>query len=696
MAATEKYVLRFSHKIIEHLGIKLYQNKPTNVIAELVSNAWDAEAKNVWIGIGRSGDVPYVVAMDDGFGMSPEVIQKSYLVIGKPKRPKDEPAEKSPNMQRYLMGRKGIGKLAPFGIAGKIHIISVTVDEGTQRVTWLAMDLAKMRELEEIEEDVNVYEPETYCSNASTADFLAIADEKKKKSTMSGFLQKLNGGTGTMIVMTRLSTKRIIKPEAIRESMGRRFTVTLLRDDFNVFVDDVRITEKEALPEFAFTIGSPSAPNTDSITASGRQFPVKFWAGFVGAAQWPQDQAGVGVYTHGKLAQDRPFTFGLKGNEIFSRYMYGVVEADWLDELPEDLVSTDRTTIDWEHTETEALREWGEKKVRDWISQYQKFRKSDDREKTVKRIRESKQFHLSEAETEAIADLLSEISSSIGNDETTRERAIESLAGAWVHQPMREMTKKLWDSLKAEDGGAQHFVKTIEQLRDYLVPESLSLAVTFAQRIYALTALYKRIHEGTETDLQRLIETFPWILQPEMEKLTANQQLKTVIQQAEEKGLISVAQIGPAPADGLKPDFVYFSPPGETERIVVVELKNPGQEHHLTLQNQLQLITYMMYLRNRYAGSDIKGYLIGNNYARLEPTDKDVKVLDWSDVLRSSRKGHVELLASMLVGANPDPNDTRVAQVAEFGGKEAKELLVRLAQNDETLQSLTSALGDPG
>ena len=34
--------LRFSHNIIEHLGLKLYQNKPTNVLAELVSNSWDA------------------------------------------------------------------------------------------------------------------------------------------------------------------------------------------------------------------------------------------------------------------------------------------------------------------------------------------------------------------------------------------------------------------------------------------------------------------------------------------------------------------------------------------------------------------------------------------------------------------------------------------------------------------------------
>ena len=42
-------VLKFDHNVIEHLGLKLYQNRPTNVIAEMVSNSWDADAARVWI-----------------------------------------------------------------------------------------------------------------------------------------------------------------------------------------------------------------------------------------------------------------------------------------------------------------------------------------------------------------------------------------------------------------------------------------------------------------------------------------------------------------------------------------------------------------------------------------------------------------------------------------------------------------------
>ena len=51
MNNTEYPSMKISHNIVEHLGLKLYQNKPTNVIAELVSNSWDANANRLNINI---------------------------------------------------------------------------------------------------------------------------------------------------------------------------------------------------------------------------------------------------------------------------------------------------------------------------------------------------------------------------------------------------------------------------------------------------------------------------------------------------------------------------------------------------------------------------------------------------------------------------------------------------------------------
>ena len=63
-------VLRFSHNVIEHLGLRSYQSKPTTVLAELVSNSWDAEAGRVWILLRTtgSGEPGSVIVANDGVG----------------------------------------------------------------------------------------------------------------------------------------------------------------------------------------------------------------------------------------------------------------------------------------------------------------------------------------------------------------------------------------------------------------------------------------------------------------------------------------------------------------------------------------------------------------------------------------------------------------------------------------------------
>ena len=131
------------------------------------------------------------------------------------------------------------------------------------------------------------------------------------------------------------------------DSLGTRFTVTL-QGGFTVTVNGVVASTVNALPEFELRI-----PEVGYTTEMVDAREVKSWVGFVKSASWPQDQAGVGVYSHGKIAQDRPFTFGVKGKEIFTRYMFGVVEADWLDEFGTDLISTDRTSVNWDALETE-------------------------------------------------------------------------------------------------------------------------------------------------------------------------------------------------------------------------------------------------------------------------------------------------------------------------------------------------------
>jgi len=114
--------IRFAGRLIDLLGQQMYGGAVPSV-AELVANAWDADAKKVDITIPDDVKVDgaEIIVRDYGFGMTFEELNEFYLHVGYERR---ERGEKTPS-GRLVMGRKGIGKLAGFGIAEDILVTSV-------------------------------------------------------------------------------------------------------------------------------------------------------------------------------------------------------------------------------------------------------------------------------------------------------------------------------------------------------------------------------------------------------------------------------------------------------------------------------------------------------------------------------------------------------------------------------------------
>ena len=114
------FKIKYDRNTIDHLGIKLYSAFPP-VLAELISNAYDADAENVKIRIDYNNKT--VVISDDGEGMNHEELNNRYLVIGRNRRIQDNGLSSVKN--RKVTGKKGLGKLATFGIANEIEVSSV-------------------------------------------------------------------------------------------------------------------------------------------------------------------------------------------------------------------------------------------------------------------------------------------------------------------------------------------------------------------------------------------------------------------------------------------------------------------------------------------------------------------------------------------------------------------------------------------
>ena len=99
---TKELILKIQPMVIDHLGIKMYQ-KPVDVFAEFIANAWDADAERVDIVI----DNEEVAISDSGNGMSFVECQQCYLTVGRNRR-KATNQEVSEFKHRPVLGRKGI------------------------------------------------------------------------------------------------------------------------------------------------------------------------------------------------------------------------------------------------------------------------------------------------------------------------------------------------------------------------------------------------------------------------------------------------------------------------------------------------------------------------------------------------------------------------------------------------------------
>lgn len=121
---TKRYQLEVDPRILELLGPNLYTNI-YYVLAELIANAYDADAENVYIIAGKDD----IRVEDDGHGMSYEAgdITKYLNVGGVSRTTEKDSITKSKN--RRKMGRKGIGKLAALSVSDNVDVLTVAKGE---------------------------------------------------------------------------------------------------------------------------------------------------------------------------------------------------------------------------------------------------------------------------------------------------------------------------------------------------------------------------------------------------------------------------------------------------------------------------------------------------------------------------------------------------------------------------------------
>jgi hypothetical protein len=119
----KKYELNIDVRILELLGPNLYTNI-YYVLAELIANAYDADAHNVYI----ISEDDKIIVEDDGKGMSYSKGEiTKYLKVAAISRSCEE--DSKTGLDRLKMGRKGVGKLAALSVSEEVHVMTIANGE---------------------------------------------------------------------------------------------------------------------------------------------------------------------------------------------------------------------------------------------------------------------------------------------------------------------------------------------------------------------------------------------------------------------------------------------------------------------------------------------------------------------------------------------------------------------------------------
>lgn len=317
------YEMKFDPHTIEHLGVKMYSTLPP-ALAELISNAYDADAENVTLEFLEVGSNKIISIKDDGTGMSSEDIQQRFLVIGRNRRRHDGD-EPTPRFGRYATGKKGLGKLALFGLAREITID--TIKDGKRNrfiLDWNALLNAD-----------GVYNPTVQLSDKPT-----------------------RSANGTTIKLSKLKRQSSFDLEAIANSLSKIFIVD---NNFNVALKNqngniVTVNNERRYSGF----DKQFEWNVESLVKDDSPYKNKL-KGTLYTSKTPirpnSGLRGISLFSRGKLVNNPEF-FSNSTSSHFFQYLTGWISVDFIDELDDDVISTNRQSIDWDNEEMVLLRDF--------------------------------------------------------------------------------------------------------------------------------------------------------------------------------------------------------------------------------------------------------------------------------------------------------------------------------------------------
>ena len=659
-----KYTMRISRLTIDKLGIKMY-DRVSAVLAELIANAYDADSENVKIELpfgqylarrmkGKIVDQGFeIVIDDDGYGMTAQEVNDYYLNVGYNRRVTR--SDRTPKHNRRVMGRKGIGKLAPFGICHKVEVITAggpKTDLGYE-VSNLILDLDEiLAETTDQHGNVLPYHP-TPGPRDGTYD----------------------SSTGTTLILKRFDRRRVPTGEELDRQLSARFGLS--QSNWRVRLEDS--TGGDA-PINLGTLKVDTMPGTRievedrPVKAEGRFLPVSGWVAYAKNPYKDEVMAGVRLYARGKIvAQTRDFDIktGFTGEFKMRSYLTGEIHAEWLDD-DEDYVRTDRQDIIWNSDLGTPLREWGRDLLKELAAKAEVSTKQRAWDLFLERSQLDQRLKSAHPNDRTIRDSVLRAAKSL----VTRADRDAFKSPSYIKRMVRlayaigphDTLLTTLDKVASLTGDTTDMI--LDLFEKARLVEIYSLGQVAQERVEAIAQLRSLVSNRStvESQLQKLIETAPWLLYPDWTPLSFNQSLASTRTnfhswyKANYGKEVSTSAIN---NPRRQPDFVMLN---HERRIEVIEIKRP--QHTLTDKEFDRAFRYLTAMRKFINETDavkrlfpVAQLTIVSDSLKLDAlrentirTDAHILHKTWHHVLETTSHRHEDFLKIVgeLQGELPD------------------------------------------
>lgn len=545
----------FSPRILEHLGISAY-NSVRKCLAELVANSYDADAQNVHITLPDVIDENATITLsDDGTGMSAEDLKTKFLYVGRDRRKEGDRT----GFNRLVIGSKGIGKLAGFGIAARVRLS--TRHNGKQSsITIDRSYLDSVHELAGHQFDITI--SETELSN------------------------------GTLIELLQLHEGLQLPPgDVVRRHLFRTMPSS---PDFSITVNKIECTAEDVPGEKRMF--SETIPDVGDL------------AGYYIVANARQKNPGLAVRVRGRIVQE-PSLFGLdtRTHGFFTaEKIVGEINAEFLDpensgEQRHDLIKTSRDGFLEDSEVVQKFEEWAGKFVR-------KVVQGLDEGETTKRtnaLMDSPEIktrldalppHVRGTASKVVRGIISKLKTASDED---AKNLIEWILRYYESNVLKELMKAI----------ASADIREAEKLAGLVNEWGLTQLNSVASIVETQINIISRLEELVssdktyEIDLHKLVETNLWLVKEGLELWSSDKPLKTLLD-----GRIDELY---KDREDIRPDLICRSR-DHGDDALIIEFKRPKEK--IKMEHVTQALEYEGLIQQHRPNIKFVTYVVGRSY----------------------------------------------------------------------------------